>query len=267
MQTIGERLEDARKKRGLSIREAAEATKIRGDYLTKFENNQFDINLTELYVRGFLRTYANFLKIPSDKILNDYAALGHGQPRPRQPSREVYGRMDLSIASADARTDPEPEPVEPTPASAPPRRHPGASRATTVTTGSSIDPALVFKGLKWAGLAVIVLLIVWGIKAIVGGEKSSDRAKATTTASVPAADPTITLYALDTVRVSVERKNADNSHGDILFQGTLVRGQNQVVSKPGPIYITASAAENLEIEYRGKRYPTGQTGNMTLQMK
>ena len=35
MQTIGERLEEARKKRGLSLREAAEATKIRGDYLQK----------------------------------------------------------------------------------------------------------------------------------------------------------------------------------------------------------------------------------------
>ena len=55
MQTIGERLEDARKKKGISIREAAEATKIRGDYLQKFESNQFDIGLTEIYTRGFLR--------------------------------------------------------------------------------------------------------------------------------------------------------------------------------------------------------------------
>ena len=58
MQSIGERLEEARKKKGISIREAAEATKIRGDYLQQFENNRFDINLTEIYVRGFLRAYA-----------------------------------------------------------------------------------------------------------------------------------------------------------------------------------------------------------------
>ncbi len=58
MQTIGERLEEARKKKGISLREAAEATKIRGDYLQKFEGNHFDIGLTEIYVRGFLRTYA-----------------------------------------------------------------------------------------------------------------------------------------------------------------------------------------------------------------
>ena len=61
MQTIGERLEEARKRKGISIREAAEATKIRGDYLHKYESNQFDIKLPEIYVRGFLRTYANYL--------------------------------------------------------------------------------------------------------------------------------------------------------------------------------------------------------------
>ncbi len=64
MQTIGERLEDARKKKGISIREAAEATKIRGEYLQKFEGNQFEIGLTDIYTRGFLRGYANYLRIP-----------------------------------------------------------------------------------------------------------------------------------------------------------------------------------------------------------
>ena len=100
MQTIGERLEEARKKKGISIREAAEATKIRGDYLQKFEANTFDIGLTEIYTRGFLRNYSNFLKLPADRIVNDYAALGRSEVRPRQPSREVYGRMDISVASA-----------------------------------------------------------------------------------------------------------------------------------------------------------------------
>src|SRR5213078_2845434 len=114
MQTIGERLEEARKKKGISIREAAEATKIRGDYLQKFESNLFDIGLTEIYTRGFLRTYANFLKVPADRLLNDYAALGRGDVRPRQPNREVYGRMDISVAHAEgagaAATDTVPAP-------------------------------------------------------------------------------------------------------------------------------------------------------------
>ena len=127
MQTIGERLEDARKKKGISIREAAEATKIRGDYLQKFESNHFDIGLTEIYTRGFLRSYASFLKLPSERILNDYAALGRGLVRPRQPNREIYGRMDITVASAgepSERATPPDEPAEessPAPARAQPR--------------------------------------------------------------------------------------------------------------------------------------------------
>src|SRR6185369_11190109 len=128
MQTIGERLEEARKKKGISIREAAEATKIRGDYLQKFESNHFDIGLTEIYTRGFLRSYSVFLKLPADRILADFAALGHGEVRPRQPSREIYGRMDISVATAGEPSDraapPEDTAAEPTPARSSQPRYP-----------------------------------------------------------------------------------------------------------------------------------------------
>src|SRR5688572_13484871 len=102
MQSIGERLEEARKRKGISIREAAEATKIRGEYLHKFESNQYDIKLPEIYVRGFLRTYANYLKLPGEKIINDYNGLGLNEAKQRSLSREVYGRMDLSVSNAKA---------------------------------------------------------------------------------------------------------------------------------------------------------------------
>src|SRR5471032_1539545 len=123
MQTIGERLEEARKKKGISIREAAEATKIRGDYLQKFESNHFDIGLTEIYTRGFLRNYANFLKVPADRLLADFAALGLGETRPRQPSREVYGRMDISVATAGEPSDRAAPPDDALPETPPARAH------------------------------------------------------------------------------------------------------------------------------------------------
>src|SRR5688500_11696853 len=148
MQTIGERLEEARKKKGISIREAAEATKIRGDYLQKFESNHFDIGLTEIYTRGFLRTYSNFLKLPADRILNDYAALGRGEPKPRQPAREVYGRMDISVATSGA-ADRSVPPAETPPAPEPSPAHRAPQRPRT---GSSLPtapgPAVAFKHVK-----------------------------------------------------------------------------------------------------------------------
>jgi transcriptional regulator with XRE-family HTH domain len=263
MQTIGERLEEARKKKGISIREAAEATKIRGDYLSKFENNQFDINLTELYVRGFLRSYAQFLRLPSDRILNDYAALGRGEARPRQPSREIYGRMDVSIVSADERGDGKPATAdEPAPAPQPARRSTGAGRRVGAAPGPGIDPALVFKYGKWAAIALAGVLIVWGLIAIVNSA-SEDRISRQPGAASPvqAVEPSITLVALDTVNVSVFAAGPDGRDGAVLLpETTLVRGQTRVVPKPGPIFIRYSDPKNLAVEINGTRHqmPAGK---------
>jgi transcriptional regulator with XRE-family HTH domain len=106
MQTIGERLEEARKRKGISIREAAEATKIRGDYLHKMESNSFDLNLPEIYIRGFLRNYAVYLKINADKLLADYKSLAPNEGRlPRRDNREIYGRMDLAPTDRQTTAD------------------------------------------------------------------------------------------------------------------------------------------------------------------
>lgn len=276
MQTIGERLEEARKKKGISIREAAEATKIRGDYLSKFENNQFDINLTDLYVRGFLRTYAQFLRLPVDRILNDYAALGRGEARPRQPSREIYGRMDVSIASADERTESSSTAEAGANAAQTPRTMPAAmARRPSPPAGTSLDPALLFKIGKWAAIVLGAAVLLWGGFALFDsaadtpGSKSaaSGNTPAVSSVATPAAEPTITLIASDRVAVTVRRKNPDKSDGELLYQGTLTRGQSQVVPRPGPIYIWANPAEKLEIEVRGRRFPTGFTGSQKLQIE
>ena len=71
MQTIGERLEDARKRKGISLREAAEDTKIRSDFLSYIEQNNFDFELPEIYRCGFIKNYARYLKLDPAKVVND----------------------------------------------------------------------------------------------------------------------------------------------------------------------------------------------------
>lgn len=265
MQTIGERLEEARKKKGISIREAAEATKIRGDYLSKFESNHFDIGLTEIYTRGFLRTYANFLKLPADRILNDYAALGRGDVRPRQPAREVYGRMDITVASAEKPADTAAAPAESNaaPEPSPANRGPQRSRATNaLPTGP--DPALVFKYIKWGGIAVIALLALLLIWSLIGNNK---RAAATSTTNQPAATPSasaarvpqVTLIALRPVQIRVTKALPDNvTDGEEIFSATLAAGETRSVPRLGAIFIDASPPANLEVEYNGNRRNWGQ---------
>ena len=260
MQTIGERLEDARKRKGTSIREAADATKIRGDYLQKFENNQFDIGLTEIYVRGFLRNYAVFLRLPSERVLNDFSALGHGESRPRQPSREIYGRMDVSVASADEPGE-RPAAVD-TAAKAEPSRPPQRvprSPGGSLPAMPSINPALVFKGGIALACIIVVLLLIWIVKSLMG---SGDSTAATEHSTAPAitqapAGPTFGLLALDTVQVEV----SSVADGRILYQGTLAAGQTQTVPWPGELYIRANPGENLKVVVRGKPYPLPPAAN------
>jgi hypothetical protein len=111
---IGERLEEARKRKNVSIRESAEATKIRGDYLMAMEDNSFDIPLPQIYIRGFLKNYARFLKLDPNKILTDYDAflLGRSAPAPapagaRGSNRESLGHIEIPDEQQEA---PQPAP-------------------------------------------------------------------------------------------------------------------------------------------------------------
>lgn len=259
MQTIGERLEEARKRKGISIREAAEATKIRSDYLHKFESNQFDLNLAEIYVRGFLRAYALFLHLPADKLLNDYAGLGRSGNRPRSPSREIYGRMDVSIASAEERT---PEPVAPVRSETPPSVPEAAQRPTglprsgsSLPKGPAISPTLIFRGGMYLAVVAVVALIAWGVWVLIG-DKAPTAGRSTPVAVATPSEPSLALIAADTVRVKVTRRNPDGSAGDVILPDTtMVRGEVRQVPKPGPVLIWASEGKNLQVEINGKRYP------------
>jgi cytoskeleton protein RodZ len=266
MQTIGERLEDARKKKGISIREAAEATKIRGEYLQKFEGNQFDIGLTDIYNRGFLRGYANYLRIPSDRLLNDYTALRGGETRPRQPSREVYGRMDLGISSPEERGE---QPGEAPPAEPVQRPHPARFQrpGENLPKGPPIDPALVFKGGIVLVCVLLLLVAFWIIKSFAGNTSSPAEPRSVVRATseitdAPAAAPAavVTIVALQPVRVKLVRK----SDGVELFQGALQAGEHREYPNV-PIYLTASDLASVEIEYKGHQYPTGHTGHDRIQ--
>jgi cytoskeleton protein RodZ len=257
MQTIGERLEEARKRKGISIREAAEATKIRSDYLHKYEANQFDIDLAEIYIRGFLRSYAVFLNLSGDKILNDYAALGRSESRQRQPSREVYGRMDLTVDSPEVNA-PDTSTTGETgiDSSEAPQRPSTLNRSgSSLPKGPSIPPTLVFRGGIVLAVIILLLLLYWGINAIIGGSTEAGTEGAQTS-SISAEEPTLSLIALNSVRVKVTLKNDDGSPGEVLFPDTtLVSGEVRTIPKPGPILIWATEGKNLQIEINGKRYP------------
>ena len=260
MQNIGERLEEARKKQGVSIREAAETTKIRADFLVAFENNSMDINLPEVYVRGFLINYAKFLKLDHAQILTDYDALQIGRGKAeKKDHREFLGRMDLPANRDNVG------PRSATPAAARSAK-PGSD------TSSAPDKALYYKVALFVGGAVLLILLVVLLVFLISSSKKpglnpelqdSPAAASDANAGVAALNPEdISLIAVDDVTVTVTQV-IDNKR---LFTGTLAKGQTQSLTKTGPIRIGYSAGESLIVEKNGQQFKMGKSsvGSSTL---
>ncbi len=278
MQTIGERLEEARKRKGVSLREAAEATKIRSDYLQKLEANKFDLGLSPIYLRGFLRGYALYLKLPADKLVNDFDDLDPDSPRAGRPvNREVYGRMEFGAAeAAPSRTEP---PALPTateaghkpPAPRGPRLPPkNFNPRLAGDSASNRDSPVQLLALVGGGLLVIALA-VWALSGFFGGKPKvpapAPVAERTIPPDAPAVQPPVpanlaVITALDAVHVQVWVKNPDGKYGAVLLPDTLLaRNETATVPKTGPIYIQATAAEKIQIDVTGERILPGTGKN------
>jgi transcriptional regulator with XRE-family HTH domain len=71
---IGATLREARMRRRLDISECEQATRIRARYLQALEEGHLDLIPAPVYVRSFLRTYAEFLGVDPERLLDEYAA-------------------------------------------------------------------------------------------------------------------------------------------------------------------------------------------------
>ena len=83
---LGSALRKVRLARGVSLDEASRDTRIRVEFLDALEEEEYERLLGDVHVRGCLRSYATYLRIPPDRVL------------------EVYGRQTL---------EPPEEPVAP----------------------------------------------------------------------------------------------------------------------------------------------------------
>jgi cytoskeleton protein RodZ len=69
---IGTSLREARLRQGLDFPELEQATKIRGKYLRALEDEQFDLLPAQTYVKGFLRSYAEYLGLDGQLYVDEY---------------------------------------------------------------------------------------------------------------------------------------------------------------------------------------------------
>jgi hypothetical protein len=69
---IGNSLREARLRQGLDFPEIEQATKIRGKYLRALEEEAFEVLPAQTYVKGFLRSYADYLGLEGQLYVDEF---------------------------------------------------------------------------------------------------------------------------------------------------------------------------------------------------
>jgi transcriptional regulator with XRE-family HTH domain len=257
MQSIGERLEEARKRKGISLREAAEATKIRSDFLGYIEQNKMDFDLPEIYKRGFLKNYARYLKLDHDKIMTDYNAQQLSKSRlSKKAGSEWFGQMEVEKATGEESLDhseSEEQPSYGRITATPPR-----SEAAEINEDEDqADKTFYMKiGLVFVGTLALVFVVFGLIWAILGSSPDdtieSPELRDNTEITQPA-DPlptvvdsnSITLLANGgNVYVTVTQKN----DGNRIYRGAIEVDNPLSLDKSGPVEIMFTRGEHLVIK-------------------
>ena len=280
MRSIGERLAETRKRKGISLREAADSLKVSVSSLDCFENDHFDIGLPEIFVRGFLTNYAKFLEVDPARIRSDYGAYKMGESKlAKRHRRELLGRLDLPDSGSTTEEPSERDSgVEEAAAAwafpSGPTGTKSAESSSALDTESKVDYSIYWK-LRFAAAAVVVAVfvllvyIIWSVITKPGPdlnprvvETPAPLSETTETQIIQPAEETILLVASGDVDVLVIEQNTEKQ----LYRGPLAAGDEVEIAKTGPVTIAFSEGAFLEYEKGGQRFqPKSQgLGRMTV---
>ncbi len=129
MESIGEKLRSAREAKKISIKDVVKDTNITPIYLEALEEEDFEKFPSETYLIGFLRSYAEYLKLDAEEMIQAYR--GH--------------KIGESITPLEELTKPTREPL----------------------TAVLFSLAGRYRNIFFVGfIAIAVLLVIWGVKSI-----------------------------------------------------------------------------------------------------
>lgn len=266
---IGNTLREARLRRGLDILQCEAETKIRAKYLRAMEEEHFDLMPSPTYVRGFLRTYADFLDLDGQLVLDEYESRfgifeagpapdsepwRTGAPRPAR-SRPAGGERRGSVSTRTRR---------------PPRRRRTELRLLWLAIGGVM------------GVALLVWMGVGGTSEDFGPVPGATGAGVLTNGtSVPAGtvdDPDTSLQEAPARKaqslivlegvgdigswVAVRARDAD---GRVVWEDVLGPGQTREFRIRESIHITTGNPAGLVVTIDGEAVPLeGVTGRWIL---
>ena len=212
---IGNSLREARLRQGLDFPEIEQGTKIRGKYLRALEDEQFDVLPAQTYVKGFLRSYAEYLGLDGQLYVDEYN------------SRFVVG---------------EEEPQSRPRRSAPPSR------------GVQVQSRVVLLTLLGIVSVTALVIVAWTRgepPQVTPVGLGSPKATTHQTLVVPAAKASVRLLVKASSGPCWLQVHKTSATGPILFQGTLDQGQKQLFTAR-KLWITLDRPENLVTVLNGR---------------
>jgi len=94
---IGNSLREARERQGLEYSQIELATKIRAKYIRALEDEHFEVLPTGTYIKGFLRSYAEFLGLDGQLYVDEYNSRNVVDSFDDMPQRRPVRRHERSV--------------------------------------------------------------------------------------------------------------------------------------------------------------------------
>jgi hypothetical protein len=233
---IGSSLREARLRQGLDFPEVEQGTKIRAKYLRALEDEQFDLLPAQTYVKGFLRTYAEYLGLDGQLYVDEFS------------SRYVVGGdEELPVRSrGSARARPAPR---------------LQTRAVMLTLlGISLVTALVIVAWTHGGSGP------QRIPGLASTGATTGRAATPTAAPRRRPRPTVARLrlaaALDASWLQVRRGGVA---GPVLYEGTLQKGQ-RLIYVARRLWIVVGRPAALAVTLNGRTVSLPALGPRTLDI-
>jgi cytoskeletal protein RodZ len=282
MQTLGEKLAEARMKKGISIQEASEKTKIRVSFLEAFEQNNFEIDLPDIYKKGFIKNYADLLDLNTDETATDYTRESGGSfmNNRKTETQDNFGKVDLGSTSAETTKEPSNAPIEnsnatPQAESLGFRKLKEPRRSQSDSSGEKGDKMLLAAvGVSVAAVLLVVGFLVW----IFGPDKKTDNQVAdssqapkesqnATVGEPGPTGPTTTVSTIQTETLGLEARGGDvkvilmdKATGNKIFDRTILDGEAVSVPKTGPLTILFTDGDKVYVRLKGKLFKMPKSG-------
>jgi cytoskeletal protein RodZ len=92
--SVGRYFQKSREEKKVSLESVARETRINMDFLRAIEEDSFQLIPCETYVRGFIRSYAKFMRVNAEELIALYNL--QVEPQRTQPAESANGSLSVN---------------------------------------------------------------------------------------------------------------------------------------------------------------------------